>query len=251
MVLECPEKWVVVFVSTLLQSLVKLIYPSPDSCPLCGSPSRHGFCKTCREKMTLLTGLHHCETCGRFFISRAPESVCHSCRTTRLPFWQNRAVGPHEGILKQMVHTLKYRQRLSLAEPMGRMMASVVRSDAMYGCAEVIVPVPLGADRLRERRFNQSLILAREIGVQLGLPVTDALTRKGRTESQTGLSGDQRRRNVRGVFAVTKVNLVRSHVVVLVDDVFTTGSTIAEASRALLEVGAIGVLGLTFTAARA
>lgn len=237
--------------STLLQSLIKLIYPSPDRCPLCGAPTRHGFCAACRKKMTPLASQPHCETCGRFFVSSGPERVCYSCRTTKLPFWQSRAVGPHESIFKEIVHALKYRHRLSLAEPMGRMMASVFRSDPMYACTEVIVPVPLGPDRLRERRFNQSKILAQEIGIQLGLPVIDALARRGRTEPQTGLSGTQRRHNVRGVFNVARVNHVRNHIVLLVDDVFTTGSTITEASRVLMERGAIGVLGLTFTAGRA
>lgn len=237
-------------VGTLLHSLIKLIYPSPDRCPLCGARARRGFCAACRERMTPLTEAAHCEICGRFFAMRGPEGVCYSCRATNWPFWQNRAVGPHEDIFKQTVHLLKYRHRLALAEPMGRMMASVARSDAAYGCAEVIVPVPLGADRLRERRFNQAMVLAREIGLELGLPVVDALARRGRTEPQTGLDAAHRRRNVRGVFAVTRPNPVRSHVAVVVDDVFTTGSTIAEASRALLEAGAVGVLGLTFTAGR-
>lgn len=236
--------------STLLQSLVKLIYPAPAHCLLCGAPARNGFCLACRKEMVPLTDWPHCETCGRFFMAPGPENVCYPCQTTKWPFWQSRAVGPHDGILKKTVHALKYHHRLALAEPAGRMMASVARRDMMYGAAEVIVPVPLAADRLRERRFNQALLLAREIGLQLGLPVANALARKGPTACQTGLSGADRRRNVQGVFSVARVNQVRSHVVVLVDDVFTTGSTIAAAARVVMEAGAIGVLGLTFTAGK-
>jgi ComF family protein len=127
------------------------------------------------------------------------------------------------------------------------MMASVAKADTAYREVRVIVPIPLAPDRLRERRFNQSLLLAREIGFELGLRVVDALVRQEQTPHQTGMDAVARRANVKGVFAVRKGRLVRGQTVVLVDDVFTTGSTVAEASRELLQAGAAEVLSLTFT----
>lgn len=231
----------------LVQGLLDLIYPPPAGCSLCGAGRDQGFCQSCLDRMAPLMGLPYCETCGRFLVSAAAQNPCQTCRATSQPYLRNRSVAPHEGVFKDLIHALKYNRRLWLAPPLGRMMASVAQADTAYREVRVIVPIPLAPDRLRERRFNQSLLLAREIGFELGLRVVDALVRQEQTPHQTGMDAVARRANVKGVFAVRKGRLVRGQTVVLVDDVFTTGSTVAEASRELLQAGAAEVLSLTFT----
>ncbi|MBU4533060.1 MAG: ComF family protein [Eubacteriales bacterium] len=231
----------------LVRGLLDLIYPPPIGCPLCGSGRERDLCRGCLDMMAPLMGLPHCSVCGRFAISVAEQNPCHTCRTTALPFLLNRSVAPHEGIFRDLIHALKYGRRISLAEPLGRKMACVAQSEAAYQKAEVIVPIPLAPDRLRERRFNQSLLLAQAAGRILGLRVSEALERQGQTPHQTGMDAVHRRANVKGVFMVSRTRTIHGKTVILVDDVFTTGSTIAEASRVLLSGGAAQVLSLTFT----
>ena len=152
-----------------------------------------------------------------------------------------------DGPARQMVHRLKYGDRMEMAQPMGVWMA---RAGAeLLGEADVIVPVPLHRSRLWSRRFNQSAALARVISAQCGLPADmTALARIKPTTSQVGLSRSQRALNVQGAFRVPeegKLALIDKNVV-LVDDVLTSGATINAACRALLRGGAARVDVLVF-----
>jgi len=121
--------------------------------------------------------------------------------------------------------------------------------DAFWEARPLLVPVPLHQSRLRQRRYNQSLLLAQALGRQLGLDVDPHLVRRHRrTRSQIGLSGDGRARNVQGAFSTHEdaIARIRGRRVVLVDDVYTTGATVKAVTRALLRGGAEGVDILTF-----
>jgi len=155
-------------------------------------------------------------------------------------------VGPYEGTLRTILHAFKYEGRRTLAGPLGRMLREA-GGDLLDG-ASCAVPVPLHAWRRIERGFNQSADLAHT----LDLPVVHALWRTRRTPPQTSLSRAGRRRNVRGAFAVSPLLRRRTvdlrltgQVVVLVDDVRTTGATLEACARTLRRAGAAGVRALT------
>lgn len=158
-----------------------------------------------------------------------------------------QAIGPHEDVLRSIVHSLKYDGRRSLATPLGLLIRE--RCHWVLEGADVVVPVPLHSSRRRQRGFNQALDLARA----LNLPVTRALRRVRATLSQTALSGNDRHENVRGAFAPSRLpwrlRAVDHRIVVLVDDVSTTGATLDECARALTAMGAREVRAVT--AARA
>jgi ComF family protein len=107
--------------------------------------------------------------------------------------------------------------------------------------AEALVPVPLHAARLRQRGFNQSLLLAQHAGRLLGIEVKDALIRTRRTDAQVNLGSEQRKINVAGAFAVQPRLPVAGLSVVLIDDVITTGSTLSACAKALRSAGATSV----------
>ena len=152
-----------------------------------------------------------------------------------------------DGPTRQIVHRLKYGDRMEMAKPMGAWMA---RAGAdLLQQADVIVPVPLHRARLWTRRFNQSAALARVISDQCGVPTDlQALARIKPTSSQVGLTRSQRAQNVQGAFRVRDEARLEldGRCVVLVDDVLTSGATINAASRALLRGGAKRVDVLVF-----
>jgi ComF family protein len=175
---------------------------------------------------------------------------CARCRRHEPAFDGGRAAGAYEGALRAIVHAYKYEGRRSLAGPLGRLMRSA-GGDLLEG-ARCVVPVPLHAWRRMRRGFNQSTGLART----LGLPVVHALWRTRATIPQTGLTAAARRRNVRNAFRVSpllshraRARWLTGQVVLLVDDVRTTGATLEACAEVLKEAGATEVRALT--AARA
>src|SRR5688500_3916013 len=182
-----------------------------------------------------------CAACARPLDAPLGSSVCAWC-------WQEAmaAAGRYDGALRQIVHAFKYEGRRSLARPLGAMLkASAAEWLHSVDCA---VPVPLYPWRRLRRGFNQATDLAR----QLDLPVVHALWRTRATAPQTGLTAAARRRNVAGAFRLspllsrrTRAALISGRVVVLVDDVMTTGATMQACAEVLAGAGAREVRMLT------
>jgi len=133
-----------------------------------------------------------------------------------------------------------------LARPLGALLADYADPEFPFSAVDLIIPVPLHPRRLRERGFNQSLLLARQVGKRRSIPLNfTALHRTRQTQPQTQLSGAERRKNVRGAFEVRQAEVVGGKRILLVDDVFTTGATVQECASVLGEAGASEVHVLT------
>lgn len=163
------------------------------------------------------------------------------------PFERARAAVAYSGVARQMVQSLKYRDRTDLAPWMARWM---LRAGAELVCdAQVIVPVPLHWRRFLRRQFNQSAELGRAIAHLTGLPLAPSAVRRVKlTRQQVGLERAQREENVRGAFRVPAEGEIEvaGRRVLLVDDVYTTGATVRSVTKALRKGGAAAVDVLTF-----
>lgn len=217
----------------------------PPQCLLCrsfiGSYRRGRFCKRCLEGFAF-TGSPLCVKCGIMFVSREGEDhLCSRCIRSESFFDTARAVGSYEGLLRKTIHLFKYRSRSMLAAPLGRLMADY-GTDLLEGRRyDLLVPVPLHVRRLRERGYNQAVLLARVIGKTWAVSVDSTALRKQRwTMPQTELTENERRKNVRGAFLWAGTPLAEK-CVLLVDDVYTTGSTASECARVLKRAGAARV----------
>ncbi len=149
-----------------------------------------------------------------------------------------------KGSVRRAVHRLKYHRDLALAETLAGELLALVQSEGW--AVEAVVPVPLGPMRRRERGYNQAALLAFPLALGLGVPYRGgALARTRETASQVGLGAAARRRNVAGAFAVVQPQAVEGKILLLVDDVMTTGATLDAAASALKNAGARRVFAVT------
>ena len=176
--------------------------------------------------------------------------ICPVCRRIERPFNRAVAYGSYEGGLRELVHLLKYNGVRPAAAVLGRMLSEAIADlestfehPAMFDQTIAVIPVPLYKTKLRQRGFNQAELIARAALKQLPAAsrfqlVSGVLLRTRDTESQIGLTGHQRRENLRGAFAVPCATQITGREVLLVDDVYTTGTTATECARVLLRAGA-------------
>lgn len=226
----------------LLGSRVKglaldLLFP-----PQCVGCRAFGFfiCPSCLNSLPRIQP-PICPLCGK---PQAQAALCPGCWGWRPALDGIRSPFSFEGVVRQAVHSLKYRNLRAVAQPLGVLMAQYLGSNALP--ADVLVPVPLHEKRLRERGYNQSALLARHISEAGGLPLEEAsLVRRKDTPPQARTTSvEQRRENVAAAFAAGR-RAFRGRRVLLIDDVCTSGATLDACAAGLKRAGAAAVWGLT------
>ncbi len=237
---------------TRLLKLFELVF-FPSFCFSCGrlleKPGERVVCQDCWSQLRPLSP-PFCLCCGRLY-NGCGGTICASCLETPPEFSHHRSVCRYQGMAKELVHAYKYQKRKILGVDLARFMYSnLARDQGLWWGADAFVPVPLHHKRAKQRGFNQAHVLARELSKQSDLPCLAGILKKKRDAvPQAILSGDERRRNLKDVFSVTGSSTVKGKVVILVDDVYTTGTTIRECSRTLLAAGAHEVRAVTFAQA--
>ncbi len=234
------------------QSLFSALFPA--DCRLCNAPlaniSRLPVCPDCLESIHPLTS-PLCEWCGDKLVPQAESGqICIHCEETAPRYHHAAAYGAFEDALRGLIHLLKYQGVRPAARPLGQLLAQTIRpmleEFAHPQEPALLVPVPLHRGRRRTRGFNQAELIARGACQELrDLAIEFApnvLVRTRSTESQTGFTREQRRENLRGAFAVSGRARLAGRIVLLVDDVLTTGATADECARMLLRAGAKQVL---------
>jgi ComF family protein len=241
--------------SVWVTALLDLIFP--PFCPVCerrlGEGRRDPLCAACWAALGRIAP-PYCRLCGLPFRSfpagpAGPVSTaghtCGRCRHRPPPFTYARSAIRYEEVAREAVHALKFGGRRALARPLGDLLAEAAATGIPAAAPDLLTPVPLHPRRERERGFNQALLLAKRLGRSWKVPVrAGVLARRIATRPQTELPAEARRANVRDAFVLRRPDLVAGRHVVLIDDVFTTGSTVAACARRLKEGGAsiVGVL---------
>lgn len=222
----------------LLQSASESVqaFVYPPHCLLCRTPldESEGLCPGCWETLGIING-PRCGRCGCPGLSRP----CTNCADKDYVFSRMFALTPFSHSVQRMVHMMKYQGQTAAGQTLGRALGRMLEGESLAERRPVVVPVPLHGSRLRERGYNQSVLIARALARVLELSVEDrALRRVRATETQTNLDSAERGANVEGAFIVRRKDLVSERPVLLVDDVVTTGATANACAAALLEAGA-------------
>lgn len=200
-------------------------------CLLCGAPSKTGLCcEACDAELPRLTG-GHCPVCA---LPAPSGEVCGECLKHAPAFDHTVAAFSYGFPLDKLIQSLKFRERLILVNYLAD--AVVKRVTAVPDC---LVALPLHQSRLRERGFNQSMLLARRISRRLDLPLlAHACERVRNTPPQSSLPWKERDKNMRQAFTCSPEAGVRGKHVAIMDDVMTTGASIGELAQALKRAGA-------------
>jgi ComF family protein len=212
----------------------------PPTCLLCGAPGAGGYdlCAGCAAALP-----HNCDACWRcarpLGAAGPVDGLCGRCQRRAPPFVRTLAALRYETPVPSLVGAMKFNGRLNHARLLGQILADAARQ-LTPPWPQVLVPVPLHRHRLAARGFNQSAEIARVVGRTLGLPLeTGVVHRVLATPPQAGLDEAARRRNIRGAFMARRPWPWAR--VAILDDVVTTGATVTELSRVLLQAGAESV----------
>jgi ComF family protein len=189
-----------------------------------------------------------CVTCGSMFKSRVGEDrLCGDCITSLKRFRIARAPVVYDQALMSLIHSFKYNGKVQLAKPLGGLLLHTFQRYWDAEGIDVVIPVPLYGSRLKQRGFNQAVLLIqhwRKTALEFAIDVAglqierSILVRKRSTVPQTGLGRNQRMANMKNAFHVHEAERIRGRRILLVDDVYTTGATVNECARELLDKGA-------------
>ena len=243
------EKKVKSIIALIAHSFLDLIFP--PCCHVCDTqltvPSQSCICTDCFAQLVFMKS-PLCTRCGTLFefSSEMNDHYCSDCLKEMPSFDTARSLLRYQSPVPDLMHRLKYKADSSVVRVIASILAQNGTIWEQKKC-ELIIPVPLHANRLRQRGLNQSQLLAGLVfsGYQEKIAI-NLLIRAKNTTSQTGLSGVERRRNLKDAFRVTNQKSIEGKSVWLVDDVFTTGTTVSECSKTLKKNGAAEVHVWTF-----
>ncbi len=211
-----------------------LDYVYPPRCPVCGDISDKGICGSCRKDLVPIRG-NYCLKCGKP-IEEEQEEYCPDCKKHAHSFDEGRGVFSYQGEIRKSLYRLKYDGKKEYGRIFGEEMERYLGAWIRQRNITRIVPVPLHPSRQRERGYNQAALPARELGRLLDIPVDERLLCRAKpTSPQKTLTGEERRTNLSRAFRLTG-EISPGERILLVDDIYTTGST-ADAAAACLKKG--------------
>ncbi len=232
----------------MFRALLDIVFP-----PLCHAcrafipgAGRLHLCPACRGEITPIVS-PLCTICGVPFLTPGGiDHPCGPCIISHPRYSAARAALPFDGVTRDLIHHFKYDRKVHLAHPLALLAAEALTPSVASWDADLLLPVPLHRRRLRERGFNQAVLLGKPLAKLWGIPlVVNNLRRTRWTEPQVTLAAGERELNVRGAFALVDPAAVKGRRILLVDDVYTTGSTVMECSKVLRKGGAAEIYVVT------
>ncbi|MEW6097008.1 MAG: ComF family protein [bacterium] len=236
--------------------LINFIFPA--KCRTCNESlstlEEKYICKECFSKIDFIRP-PYCDKCGKVLVesfSEIEKPLCKECQTIKRYFYKARVVGVYEGILRESIHIFKFEKKIGLHKPLGELLVNYLKEQQgdLIRQIDFIIPVPLHRKRLKSRGFNQAQLLCCYIERHFNVPLNLDLKRIRFTPPQMNLKREERLQNIKGAFEIKNHNSIMGKSILLVDDIFTTGATVDECSKVLINAGAKQVFVLTLARGR-
>lgn len=232
-----------------LDKILNLIYCENIKCISCSDEldddNEFSLCEKCLERLPF--NKTYCQVCGTPINDMGV--VCDHCRERKYNFNYSRSVFLYDGEIINLIHNLKYNNAKYLKEPLSNLLLKYFNEHSEFSDVDFVVPVPLSAKRYKWRGYNQSELLLYSFSKNNIEVRTDVIERVRDTECQTDKTREERLKNLEKAFEVKNKLSVKGKNIVVVDDVFTTGTTINECAKALKKAGANKVIGFTLASA--
>ena len=225
----------------MLHAILDLIYPV--RCPICSEvivPKKDGICITCRKKLNYIDG-PRCKKCSKP-IEYEEKEYCGDCEKNKYHYIKGYSLWTYDEEIKQSIANFKYHSKKEYAKFYISEMVQLYGNIIKELSPDVIVPIPIHRSKYLERGYNQADILARGMGKEISIPViSNLLIRNKKTLPQKKLSNKERLSNLQEAFSFNEKALKSFHTnidtIVLVDDIYTTGSTIEACTNVLIRSG--------------
>lgn len=237
---------------SLLKDIIEIIFVS--KCVVCEKISEticDGVCRDCLEKIIFIQNAH-CDLCGKplkgMIFEKTdfiPKINC-GCKNKKQYFSYVRAIGMYEGVLKDLIHILKFKKKIRIAKLFIKWLNEYIEKYFNLKEIDLLIPVPLHKKKLLARGFNQAVLLVEGINKKYKIPhQCNNLIRVRATQPQFELNKKQRYLNLKDAFKVKFAHKIKEKKILLIDDLCTTGITINECAKILIKAGAKEVFGFT------
>ncbi|MFH1612848.1 MAG: ComF family protein [bacterium] len=215
---------------SILQQTLNLIYPSNCiSCKISLKFYEKYVCDICLNKIEFIKKC--CIVCGKPLI--ASEIKCGQCIVDLPVFEKAISVGNYNVVIKDIILLFKYKKREGISKIIEKIIFKYLENESLNKNIDLMIPVPLHKSRLKERGFNQSEILAKIIRKKYSFKIEKNLIRIKKTRPQIELNAKERKDNIKGAFVLKTPEKIKDKTILLIDDVYTTGSTIKECAKVL------------------
>ncbi len=228
------------------ESFLEILYPEKNTCFICDKYDKEikdkYICCNCNKKLERLTG-NLCKKCSKP-INNDTTHLCNECKKDTKFFETVKSPLKYTGLVKKSIYDFKYYDKTYYYKLFGSILLDYMVNNN-YMDFDLIIPIPLHKSKLRSRGYNQSELIAKFLSVKTNIKYSNCVKRIKKTNVQNQLSKIKRRQNIKNAFLLTNLHIINNKRILLIDDIYTTGSTINECSKLLIENGAHSVYGLT------